>query len=700
MSQFKELSNQDAIELVRDSPAFKGDFADWLIGEILCDDPKIFLKRVHPVKMHRKIGPIRLKTKLNFALSTRQGVRLRFRDGAKTPANCKLEDLGEEAVVLVVDAVPPDGVSVQVDASGAGKFINDTIGQGLTGKAIVIWSFKAIDPADMVGWYDPGQLAKTAINVGISTIFGRNADYRNTEALAAPETDEPPSSVALEPRTEGFFDYSAADKIWMDYVADTGDGWDSTYSVAYCVSQRELRISGVNEPMPRGEILIFGGDEVYPTSSRPVYRQRLIDPYEAALPQTHPPHPRVFAIPGNHDWYDSLVSFTRLFCQRRWFAGWKTRQTRSYFALKLPQHWWLIGTDVQLDSDIDFPQVKYFKEIAKAMKPNDRIILCTAEPHWIYDKLLKQYDNEINENNLAFLEEKVFCRKIAVFLSGDLHHYRRHATDDNRHKITAGGGGGFLHPTHGGDVSELRNHYKFKTAFPPPEKSRSLTWRNLGFLFLNPQFGCATALLYTLTCWSVMANIGKLGIGQWSLALKRVIGTSIGNPTAVFWILLVWGGFLLFTDTYSKWYRWIAGTLHGLAHVLAMFFIGWFASYVGMTWLGWNFKSPKQLVLAGAIIAVLGWIVGSIVMGVYLAISLNFFKRHANEAFSALAIPDWKSFLRLKIDKDGQLTIFPIGIRRVPRKWKATEEPGGSIFVPDDPKATAPELIEDPIVVA
>lgn len=699
MSQFQELSREGAIELVRDSPAFKGDFADWLVGEISIGNPKCFIKHVLPVKMHQKIGPITWKTRLRFALSTRRGVRLRFRDGARTPAVCKLDELGEEAVVLVVDEVPSDGVNIQVDARGAGKIINDTVGQGLTGKAIVIWSFRVIDPARMVGWYDPGQLAQTAVQVAISTIFGRNADYRNTEALAAPESDEPTSSVTLEPTPEGFYDYSATDTIWMDYLADTGDGWDSTYSVAYCVSQPELKISGVSEPMTRGDILIFGGDEVYPTSSRPVYRQRLIDPYEAALPKTNPPHPRVFAIPGNHDWYDSLVSFTRLFCQRRWFAGWLTRQSRSYFALKLPHRWWLIGTDVQLDSDIDLPQVKYFKGIAKEMGKDDRIILCTAEPHWIYDKLLKKYDNEINENNLAFLEEKIFCRKIAVFLSGDLHHYRRHATDDNRHKITAGGGGGFLHPTHGGDVSELRNHYKLKRSFPPPDKSRNLTWRNLGFLFLNPQFGCATALLYTLTCWSVMANIGGLGIGRWSVALKRVIGTSIANPTAVFWILLVWGGFLLFTDTHSKWYRWIAGTLHGLAHVLAMFFIGWFASYVGVSWLHWPFKSPKQLLLAGILIAALGWIVGSVVMGVYLLVSLNLFKRHANEAFSALAIPDWKNFLRLNIDKNGQLTIFPVGIRRVPRKWKPSDEARGSIFLPDDPKATPPALIEEPIII-
>ena len=206
-------------------------------------------------------------------------------------------------------------------------------------------------------------------------------------------------------------------------------------------------------------------------------------------------------------------------------------------------------------------------------------------------------------------------------------------------------------------------------------------------------------MLYTLTCWSVMANVGGLGINKWQLAVKRAIATSIGNPTAVFWILLVWGGFLLFTDVHSPTYRIVAGTLHGFTHVLSTFFIGWGATYVGVTLLHWPFKSPKQLLLAGAIIFVLGWIVGSIVMGIYLTISLNFFGRHANEAFSALAIPDWKNFLRLRIDGSGNLTIFPIGIRKVARKWKPSDSAKGPKFVPNDSRATAPELIEPPIAV-
>lgn len=701
MSQFQELSTAEAVELVRSGPAFKGDFTDWLVSEILTGDAKTFTTRAAPVKMHRKIVCLKLKTRLNFSLSIRDGVKLRFQDAARTPANCKLEDLGDEALVLVVDQAPAEGVQIEVSATGAGKIIEATVAKGVAGKSIFIWVFKVIDPAEMVGWYDPGQLAQTAVNVAISTIFGRNADYRATEALSIPEPDDEAGDVgAREPTSAGVYDYSSGETLWLDYVADTGDGWDSTYTVAYHAAQPELEIDGVSEPLPRGKVLVFGGDEVYPTSSRPVYRQRLIDPYEAAMPKSAPPHPRVFAIPGNHDWYDSLVSFTRLFCQRRWFAGWRTRQSRSYFALRLPHRWWLIGTDVQLDSDIDFPQVNYFKQIASLMGPEDRIILCTAEPHWIYDKLLKKYDNQINENNLAFLEERIFCRKVNIFLSGDLHHYRRHSTEDNRHKITAGGGGGFLHPTHGGDVSELRNHYRLRKAFPSQEESSRLTWRNLGFLYLNPMFGCATALLYTLTCWSVMADLSDCGIRDWWKAVNIVVEKSISNPTAVFWILLVWGGFLLFTDTYSKWYRWIAGTLHGFAHVSSTFLIGWLATYLSASVFNLEFGKPLQLLVAAFIIAALGWIMGSIVMGIYLTISLNFFKRHANEAFSALAIPDWKHFLRLKIDEQGQLTIFAIGIRRVPRKWKASEQTNGSIFVPDDPKASSPELIDGPIVVS
>src|SRR5262249_49579971 len=150
----------------------------------------------------------------------------------------------------------------------------------------------------------------------------------------------------------------------------------------------------------------------------------------------------------------------------------------------------------QLSSDLDAPQLEYFRDVARQMAPDDQIILCNAEPHWIYSKAYGQFDSEITEHNLSFLEEKVFGHQIAVFVAGDLHHYQRHATKNGKHKITAGGGGAFLHPTHGLKVASLGKGFTLQKSFPPPAVSRALTFGNLLFLFRNPAFGIVPATLY------------------------------------------------------------------------------------------------------------------------------------------------------------------------------------------------------------
>ena len=119
--------------------------------------------------------------------------------------------------------------------------------------------------------------------------------------------------------------------------------------------------------------------------------------------------PHVYAIPGNHDWYDGLSTFTRLFCSDiggRRFAGWWTRQRRSYFVIKLPHDWWLVGSDGQLQSDLDVPQIEHFREIARAhMKSGDKVILCLAQPVWIYAEKYRSIDRLFDETDLLFLRE-------------------------------------------------------------------------------------------------------------------------------------------------------------------------------------------------------------------------------------------------------------------------------------------------------
>ena len=343
----------------------------------------------------------------------------------------------------------------------------------------------------MVGWYDPLQLINTGVQVTVSELIGSRSDYRVIEALSP---------------TQEIFDYAADSELWIDYVADLGDGWDSTFAIASTLAAENLDLDGGIPGLvatPRGRILIMGGDQVYPTANRDAYQERTVGPYTCALEESSPPHPDLFVVPGNHDWYDGLVSFSRLFCQSRWFGGWQTRQRRSYFALRLPHRWWLWGVDIQLESDIDQSQVDYFRAVAQNMHPGDRVILVTAEPHWIYGNI---YDSKY-QKSLAFLEENILKEAgahLQVALAGDLHHYRRHESmkDPSKQLITSGGGGAFLHPTYGQSVCQITVgkkepvKYELKAAYPTEQICKRLLLSNFLFPFINPQFGLFTGLLY------------------------------------------------------------------------------------------------------------------------------------------------------------------------------------------------------------
>jgi len=550
----------------------------------------------------------------------------------------------------------------------------------------------------MVGWYDPRQLVRTAIDVVVSTLFARNADRRLTDAVATSQY--------------GPFDYRKLEgteiprrELLLDYVADTGDGWNSTYAVAYWVSRPTLQVqdpSGQTHETRRGDVLIFGGDEVYPTASPKGYERRLVAPYETALEWTEKPSPDLFAIPGNHDWYDNLIAFSRRFVTCEWLGGWRTRQERSYFALRLPHGWWLVGSDVQLESDIDQPQVAFFRDVAKQMDDRDRVILCTAEPHWVYEhERSHPKRREKALSNLEFLEEKVFGNRIKVFLAGDQHHYRRHAlSNGSMQKITAGGGGAFLHPTNGWRKGSLHGGFKLKCSFPSCWTSWFIGFRNLLFPFLNYQFGLLTGSIALMMYLTLAATLWRCSSTSPKTLVAQVAASIPMNTGAALWILFVLCGFLLFTDTSSRVYRVLGGLAHGSAHLLTAFLIACGARIV----LGELRSVPSWLVQVAALFIDfgIGYVSGCVVMGIYLFLSLNVFHRHRNEALSSLKIQDYKNFLRLWIDEAGDLHIYPIGIRRVPRDWRAVKN--ATIHDPKlepapDSAGTVPHLIEAPILL-
>src|SRR5262244_4115510 len=104
-------------------------------------------------------------------------------------------------------------------------------------------------------------------------------------------------------------------EVWIDFVADTGDDHDVSLAVGsmlfseYTLSGDEARV------LPRGDILLFGGDTAYPAATADELHRRLLQPWNSLLRQKKErQRPRVLlGIPGNHDWYAGLDGFGRLF---------------------------------------------------------------------------------------------------------------------------------------------------------------------------------------------------------------------------------------------------------------------------------------------------------------------------------------------------------------------------------------------------
>lgn len=591
-------------------------------------------------------------------------------------------------------------------------------------------------PQPMVQWFDPVQLAGTGVRAVLSSIFGAYADKREMQAALAAEAGGEPI----------IHDYSAEDDLWIDYTADLGDGFDPTYTIAWLMGRERIPTpEPENETAEdrarremlastkRARILVLGGDQVYPTATREEYERRFAGPYEAALPWVpDDQRPRIFAIPGNHDWYDGLTSFIRLICQRRWIGGWQTRQARSYFAMKLPRGWWLLGTDIQLEADIDKPQLDFFRKVAKEMKQGDRVILCTAEPAWVHAPYHPQaFDN------LAYFERAVICpsgANLALTLTGDLHHYSRYADESGqRHKITAGGGGAYLYGTHllpeeislvtpdedqgngTGGGEPPRESYKRRSVYPPPATSRRIRGGAWRLPLLNWRFPVFLGIVYLTYAWSLQfaSSVGGgsslVGMARTSgpadtlAIIQRVVSTVISSPFlfafSVLFIVAMWA-FCHPDPGRPKW-RKLLGAVHGAAHLALIVALTWFFSWIDLTVITTSDASTLPgLIAFSAVFAVqmivVGGVLGGFLMGLALLPGVNF-----NEAYSAQRIEHFKNFVRLNVTPEGALRIHAIGVERVAR-WEIdpTAQPGDPYFRTRDGKPPIARLIEDPIEIA
>ncbi len=628
------------------------------------------------------------------------------------------------------------------------SLVQDARGKGIT---------MVVKKHRMTGWYDPISLASIGIRVAISTVFGNFADRRELVAAINPVAATP-----FDPALD-YSDKAKEGAFWFDFVADTGDGWSSTYAIAQLATEQTLSIGTVE--LPRGEVLIFGGDQVYPTASAKDYKERFRDPWDAACSNAggqhwNPTMGDMYAIPGNHDWYDGLLAFSHLFARRtasengyaahgregKVIAGRQTNQMRSYFALKLPNDWWLWGTDSQIEGFIDQPQVDFFRYVARSwMKPKSKLVLCVGMPVWTH---VDKEEPEKDFNSFSFLsriaadakdqEGNPMEHQLKAVLTGDAHHYSRYSENGVQY-ITAGGGGAFLHPT-----NHLRKKVEFDWDFPPPNqpyqpgsnnmskrrfelgtdgdtastpgpkaahsgdealfpsraKSRGLAMQNILFAFKNWSFMLPFILLYLMTGFSLGQQLDpESGSGLLSEVTDQGTATAADSIKHLFELAIrsveLWAAFLIlcgllvaFADGKGKrWVKLAMGAVHAVAHFAAYVVTAglayWaFAKCSGMGALALN--GTVETVAGHALAALVAGFASATVFGLYLLVSI-LFKRHWNEAFSSLHIRHYKNFLRLQIDEEG-LTVYPIGLRRVPSSDLKTSQ-------------LEPHLIEKPIQI-
>ena len=278
------------------------------------------------------------------------------------------------------------------------------------------------------------------------------------------------------------------DEVWFDYIADTGDdarvmrALASGFERPFAADQ----LGAAHPALPVGQFLFVGGDTAYYISDEATLRRRFVAPLNAAhagCDGPQPPRP-IFAIPGNHDYYDHLTGFNRLFRKPYpegatsvlGLTGFRPTQEASYIKIRLPHGWQLWGVDLQ-SHGVDYRQRMHFR----ADGVPERLILCTPTPPVSLNRVQVARDPADHERK-AYLQlldpsheaspatptpgfDPAFtpdsggqlppagsCR---LYLSGDDHHYARYtgpsahgvATATSVATIVSGGGGAFTHPT-------------------------------------------------------------------------------------------------------------------------------------------------------------------------------------------------------------------------------------------------------------
>ena len=249
-------------------------------------------------------------------------------------------------------------------------------------------------------------------------------------------------------------------------LGDTGEGDAPQYAV----------VPGFLAMGAGTRFALVVSDVIYPTGSVNEYGTKFFRPYKDY-------DAPIYAVPGNHDWYDGLGGFMRVFCgaaerppevrprplSRAWLRRllWKdpdvpderllaeAESLRSRPAQRggQPGPYWMmdagpiriVGIDTGIEGGLDRDQGEWLRRVSQGPRPK---ILLTGKPLYVDGA---HHPGPIEGGGTVDeIVRDPACNYVAA-IGGDIHNYQRYPVkvgDRTIEYIVSGGGGAFMHATH------------------------------------------------------------------------------------------------------------------------------------------------------------------------------------------------------------------------------------------------------------
>lgn len=317
-----------------------------------------------------------------------------------------------------------------------------------------IGSFRELQPATQsFSWLNPRTLWRSRNEV-VAALFGDPSLRARRRWMAAMRERGADPRCRIRPGVGPEFSFLV--------LGDPGEGDASQYAVVPVM----LKVGADTD------FAIVASDVIYPTGAANDYPDKFFRPYQDY------PAP-IYAIPGNHDWYDGLGGFMRVFCDARELPGdvapesglarllWRKPekadeallaeasklrdgerrrvvQPGPYWAIETPSLV-VVGIDTGIRGEIDREQGEWLREVSTDPRPK---VLITGKPIYVRNRYRP---GPIEGGGTVDEIVRDPAHRYVAAIGGDVHNYQRYPVRvDGRtiQYIVSGGGGAFTHDTH------------------------------------------------------------------------------------------------------------------------------------------------------------------------------------------------------------------------------------------------------------